>query len=253
LVDKVGSLGPFRIGRDDLIDLAKRLDEKLSQPPDEKLRNLEELTPSRRRASYRFRVTIGRYSEDCYDMKQLESFLGDIGLPNVVDDFSIAVSSAYGASNPSVNLTCNRFQARYSIRHAHNIDEANTLESVVVGFHKRHKSSRFFQPVVGFFLKWGLASAVFVDLSCLLFCPLNGSFCWLWSQYRSSQILFLGLSLTTIAYVEWSSRTSDTPLYSFSYALLYVDKQPRNPALGVLVAAVIVDIIAAVVVRIIFQ
>jgi len=228
MVNLVGKLGPLRITRHHLMDLAKQLDEKL--PP------MDTSDPT----DWRFNITLGNFSEQCPDIGWLDNFLRNMNLPSVVHEFEFTVSSSHPYLNyPSVTLRCDSNEAKYSIRQAPRVDEATALQALIKGFRDKHGASRLFTPPGGY----AIGLLLFIALL-----DLPSRF-QTWTGYERMNILTAIPIILIIVYMIWSYYTKNTPATSFRHSVLYMEKEPKNSVLWVLLFGIIADIVVTVVLK----
>ena len=226
-----GKLGPFRMNREDFIELVSQLVPKLSPGDDPK---------------YDVDVTLGRFSETFHSIDQLASFFRDVHLPRVARSFSLGMSELRGSSSsPSHNfyLNCDAMDAKYWIRGTSNVAEARSIEDVLVEFRNRHRTSRLFSWLSVFLLGYPLGFLLFLELALLSVRS--------WSRgllgYGPVDILVIICSTAFLLYTLWSMTTSDPPSFCFRHSLLFIGKEPGNNAVWALVSAIVVGIIVAVI------
>ena len=223
MTDLLGKFGPLRVTKEDLLKLARELDRKLPS-----------IQGSQSSGDYRFSITVGNYSESCYDVNGVRDFLSDLSLVNAVTDFSLVTYSEIAGTlpgegfAPTVRLICSTYDAKYRVDGARNVAEANELRDVLVGFRNRHKTSRLLSYWGAGLLASVLLIMVLVASTEASFCPFSSVFylpCRPLVEYYS---LVAGCAVL-LMYVVWFTWISkNPPRASFHHSILYLDKEPRN-------------------------
>ena len=213
-------MGPFRITKEEFIELVGQLDERLSDP-------------SHADAEKDIYVQVDQFSEDCQTVEQLNVFLRDIRLPKVVRGFSLTM----WVSNYQLHLTCCHAWADYSIRGAKDAAEARSIEDVLVQFRNRHGVSRLMSAGWGFLL--GMVGFVVIYFDFTLGFVMR-------PEGRVFEFLIGLCGVASLAYIVWSYYTRNNPSLSFRHSLLYMDKEPGNSALWILISTVVIGIVVAV-------
>jgi hypothetical protein len=223
VVDINGKLRPFRIAKEDLTKLAAQLDQKLSDP-------------SRPTFRPHINVSIGRFSEDCESIEQLTAFLSEIHLPKVAWEFSFTISNL----GRRVHVYCWSAGASYTVYGTESVEEARSIEDLIVQFQKRHGAPRFLGGLSGFVMGLGLIIGLEIALSLSI-------------QHGLSlpiQRMLLATDLCIIAslgYIAWSYTTDEPPTISFRHAILYMEKEPQNSVFWAFVFALLIAVIGAVI------
>jgi hypothetical protein len=208
-----GKLGPFRITRDQLIELVTQLNTKMSAPK----KRVKEIT-----------VTLDRFSETCSSIEEFTKFLRDIQLPTVVRRLSLSLSSG----NYHLSLFCGTAYAEYSIDGAADVARARSIEAVLIDFRDSHGAPRFMNELweLAFMMWLGLIAAVVVI-------SLGGL------EGRVVPVLTGVSYLTLLGYVGWTHVTRQPPPFSFYHTLLYMGKEPKNNGFWILVFTLLVEVV----------
>jgi hypothetical protein len=226
MVSLEGNLGPFRIAKDEFIDFIEQVETRLS--------TFE--TPSRELV---IEISLERISERCQSLDEVTTFLGDMHLPRVVRDFRLRMS--HGKCR--FVLSCDPYEAAYRIEGAKNVDEARSIQDLVIEFRKKHRASPLLSAIRGLMIMMIMLFALFMlwaapsSLS-----PLKGNIV-------AERILLVATIcvLAFVAYSIWAYLTSDTPSLSFHHSILYIGKEPKNSVFLTLASTILVAIIGTLV------
>lgn len=210
-----GSLRPFRMNIRDFIELMTQLGQKL-----EWLKELE--------------VTAERFSEKCKNIDEMATFLKDIHIPKVVKNFRLLTYS-----EPVIHFSFDNNSASYWIRDAADMDQARSIEDLIVAFFKKRSASRVFSPFVAVILGLLLVMLAFSEFGEVAK-HLRGDPI----EYLPLQLFMSICSITFLLYIVWSSYTDETPSFSFFHSLIYV-QEPRSNAVWILVSSILIEILIA--------
>lgn len=199
-----GKIGPFRIDREDLIELVTALEQKLVI-----------LSSSIREIS----ITVENFKENCNNVDEFKTFLHDMFLPKVAKEVTIWIWA-----RPSVYLSFSDSSARYSINDAKNTGEARSFEDIILTFFKKHRVSRIFTSSTPYILSSPLLIGTILLFAMIIRSFTSGSYL----QYRGV-LLFGCICIVTFSlYAIWSSTTKETPPASFFHSILYIEQPKSN-------------------------
>lgn len=217
-----GRLGPFRITRDQFIELVTQLDRKMSAHT----KQAKEIT-----------VTLDRFSEACSSIKDFAAFLRDIQLPTVVRQISLSLSSG----NYYLTLLCDTGYAEYSIDGAADVTGARSIETILLDFRNSHGAPRFMNSFWAYFIAILLGVIGTFDLELLL---LGHLIVPAWPLTLGGRVVIVSIGvcvLTLLGYIVWSFVAKEPPPFSFYHSLLYMRKEPKNSSFWILVFTLVVE------------
>lgn len=122
-----GKLKPFRITRDEFINLIEMVVKK------SKIERID--------------VDMGRFSSRSVNIKGFKDFSSDLRLPTAVSDVDLWL---WGT--PNINFSFSKDEARYTIIGADTLDQATLIEQIIQNFFRKHAINSLFSPLLWFFL-----------------------------------------------------------------------------------------------------
>ena len=216
-----GELKPFRITRDELIDLVDKLASK------SEIEN--------------FSCDLERFSFRSLNIEDFKSSLKDLRLPSTVSNLNLWL---WG--KPNINFYCSKDSASYSISGADTLDQVTLIEQLIQNFFTKHAIFSLFSFERGWVLLPILFFAgvleLFFSIPTVLGIKLKIQ------VLHPSFHLFVGLlCLTLLGFMIWSYKTSNPPHYSFVHSVVYMDRKEKSNALVSLIFVIIVELIVSMV------
>ncbi|UCH03007.1 MAG: hypothetical protein JSV20_04315 [Candidatus Bathyarchaeota archaeon] len=201
-----GSLKPFRMAKEDLIKLLKKIDKKVKKTD--------------KHYTYLYVVVIDKISNNCNTIDELTLFLKDLSTPETIRNLKI-----WASTEPRYYLNFNSFLATYNISGTTNTAVAKSIEALIKNCFKRYQVSRFYSGLNGLILGLFLLGMLLVESSLVI--------AFLIYPTRLPYILihlFTTLaSLTSICYLVWSNfLTPQPPSHFFSHSAIYSNKIPKK-------------------------
>jgi hypothetical protein len=219
LVSLEGNIPPFRITRGELFDIIVQIQRKLnslSSPVDY------------------FKITLGNFTEKCQTIEAVDTFLKDVFLPKVAKNSEVIIDSKI----IDVHFLFSGEYGKFSIYNARDTGEARSFEDLILTFFKKHSVSRlanlFGEMLVGFTSFFACILLLKSVVQSFYF----GQFLAFRELYIFSSICLIAL----LAYIFWTTYTSDTPSFSFYHSLVWVE-QPKTNAKWALVFTILVGVL----------
>ena len=224
MVDVEGNLRPFRIDRQNLIDLVLHLNQKLNEVS----RPIKSID-----------ITVMRFRKDCTNIAEMIAFLKDIHMPKVAKYLTLWI---YGHTGLKISFYFSSESAKYTISDAKDMNQARSIEDTITEFFKKHTMPRLFSPYVGIILAMSLFLVAFTQVEGVVSSYLRGSVL----AYRPF-VLLVGICAGVMSvYVAWSVMTAESPPISFVHSVVYLDK-PTNNSMWILVSTILVGIVISVI------
>lgn len=218
-----GKLNPFRITRDEFVDLVERIEQKI---------DIDSIS-----------ADIDRFSVDSPNAKTFKVFLKDLRLPGALSNISFFIHGT-----PTIYFYCSKDSASYSISGADTLDQATLIEDIIQAFFTKHRIYGIFSPD-----RWW---PIFIIFLLGAFLELFLSVCTLLGIALKVQVIYPGLHLfsgllflTLLGFIIWSYNTSNPPYYSFVHSVLYIDRKEKSNALISLVSVIIVDLTVSIILQ----
>lgn len=214
MVSLNGKIQPFRINKEELIELISQI-----------IDGVEDIET--------YTIEIERFSEGSSIFDEIIDFLNSIYIPKVIKDFTLWIHA-----RPTIYLSLNSISSTYSIIDAEDMNQARSIEDVIMTFFRKYGSSRLFSPEVGYLIGSLLFLITLIEIALL------GEVFFGNEQLKYIPIhLLIGIcSITFILYIVWSSLiTSDTPSFSFNSGIIYLE-QPKTNIVWFLAITIIIEI-----------
>jgi hypothetical protein len=214
-----GKIPPFRITRNELLELVTQIERKIETESD--------------RIRY-FDVALGNFSQTCKDIDELRDFLKDIYLPKVVKEGSLYI---FG-EKISIGFFFGESRASYRIIDAENTSQARSFEDLISTLFRKHRASIIFDQNTMLLMFSPIVLALFLTVYPIAHSVFVGSTL----QYRGVYLFGAICTVVFLSYLIWSSYTSDTPSFSFFHSIIWIE-EPKTNVTWALISSILVGVL----------